>query len=134
METENILAQLANDKLVELLFHCKAERSDLAKADAELKEKQERITQELHNRCIAMGVDSFSAGGANIKRTIKRTIIVENGTNFLQWAMDNDRLDLVQIKHRSDPMKEYAATHEGELPSGMAYMEAYDLSVRKVKS
>lgn len=117
--------------LVELYFQVKAIRSDLAKQDKELKEKQDKLEIALGDRCLEMGVDSFKAGGASITRSLTQTPTVADGTAFLKWAEANDRMDLVQVKHYSTPIKEYLSLNGGELPNGMMFVDKYSVSIRK---
>ena len=117
--------------LVELYFQVKAIRSDLSKQDKELKEKQDKLEVALGDRCLEMGVDSFKAGGASITRSLTQRPAVADGQAFLKWATENDRMDLVQVKHYSDPIKEYISKNKGALPDGMMYIENYSVSVRK---
>lgn len=125
------LASMPVEKLVEIYFHVKAIRSDLAKQDKELKEKQDKLEIALGDRCLEMGVDSYKAGGASITRSLTQTPAVADGTAFLKWAEANDRMDLVQVKHYSTPIKEYISINGGELPEGMMFVEKYSVSVRK---
>lgn len=119
------------EQIVQLYFHVKGIRSDLAKQDKELKEKQDKLEIALGDRCLEMGVDSFKAGGASITRSLTQTPTVADGTAFLKWAEANDRMDLVQVKHYSTPIKEYISINGGELPEGMMFVEKYSVSVRK---
>lgn len=125
------LATTSVELLVELYFQVKAVRSDLAKQDKELKEKQDKLEIALGDRCLEMGVDSFKAGGASITRSLTQTPTVADGTAFLKWAEANDRMDLVQVKHYSTPIKEYISLNGGELPEGMMFVDKYSVSVRK---
>nr|DAL10807.1 MAG TPA_asm: hypothetical protein [Caudoviricetes sp.] len=119
------------EQIVQLYFHVKGIRSDLAKQDKELKEKQDKLEVALGDRCLEMGVDSFKAGGASITRSLSRRPAVADGQAFLKWATENDRMDLVQVKHYTDPIKEYLSKNNGELPDGMMFIENYSVSVRK---
>ena len=85
----------------------------------------------LGDRCLEMGVDSFKAGGASITRSLTQTPTVADGTAFLKWAEANDRMDLVQVKHYSTPIKEYLSLNGGELPNGMMFVDKYSVSIRK---
>lgn len=125
------LATTSVELLVELYFQVKAIRSDLAKQDKELKEKQDKLEIALGDRCLEMGVDSFKAGGASITRSLTKTPTVADGTAFLKWAEANDRMDLVQVKHYSTPIKEYLSLNGGELPNGMMFVDKYSVSIRK---
>ena len=125
------LATTPVELLVELYFQVKAIRSDLAKQDKELKEKQDKLEIALGDRCLEMGVDSFKAGGASITRSLTQTPTVADGTAFLKWAEANDRMDLVQVKHYSTPIKEYLSLNGGELPNGMMFVDKYSVSIRK---
>ena len=125
------LSSMPVEKLVEIYFHVKAIRSDLAKQDKELKEKQDKLEIALGDRCLEMGVDSYKAGGASITRSLTQPPTVADGTAFLKWAEANDRMDLVQVKHYSTPIKEYISINGGELPEGMMFVEKYLVSVRK---
>lgn len=125
------LATMPVEKLVEIYFHVKAIRSDLAKQDKELKEKQDKLEIALGDRCLEMGVDSFKAGGASITRSLTQTPTVADGTAFLKWAEANDRMDLVQVKHYSTPIKEYLSINGGALPEGMMFVDKYSVSIRK---
>lgn len=125
------LATTSVELLVELYFQVKAIRSDLAKQDKELKEKQDKLEIALGDRCLEMGVDSFKAGGASITRSLTQTPTVADGTAFLKWAEANDRMDLVQVKHYSTPIKEYLSLNGGELPNGMMFVDKYSVSIRK---
>ena len=125
------LATTSVELLVELYFQVKAIRSDLAKQDKELKEKQDKLEIALGDRCLEMGVDSFKAGGASITRSLTQTPTVADGTAFLKWAEANDRMDLVQVKHYSTPIKEYLSLNGGELPNGMMFVDKYSVSRRK---
>lgn len=127
----DLIKQISNEQLVEMFYVVKNARSDLAKQDKELKAKQERIEMELGNRCIEMGVDSYKAGGASVTRYVQRTIIVQNQQDFLKWAQENGRMDLVKIDRNSSPMKEYASQNEGELPEGVGYLDKYLVSITK---
>ena len=125
------LATTSVELLVELYFQVKAIRSDLAKQDKELKEKQDKLEIALGDRCLEMGVDSFKAGGASITRSLTQTPTVADGTAFLKWAEANDRMDLVQVKHYSTPIKEYLSLNGGKLPNGMMFVDKYSVSIRK---
>lgn len=125
------LATTSVELLVELYFQVKAIRSDLAKQDKELKEKQDKLEIALGDRCLEMGVDSFKAGGASITRSLTQTPTVADGTAFLKWAEANDRMDLVQVKHYSTPIKEYLSLNGCELPNGMMFVDKYSVSIRK---
>lgn len=125
------LATTSVELLVELYFQVKAIRSDLVKQDKELKEKQDKLEIALGDRCLEMGVDSFKAGGASITRSLTQTPTVADGTAFLKWAEANDRMDLVQVKHYSTPIKEYLSLNGGELPNGMMFVDKYSVSIRK---
>ena len=125
------LATTSVELLVELYFQVKAIRSALAKQDKELKEKQDKLEIALGDRCLEMGVDSFKAGGASITRSLTQTPTVADGTAFLKWAEANDRMDLVQVKHYSTPIKEYLSLNGGELPNGMMFVDKYSVSIRK---
>lgn len=125
------LSTTSVELLVELYFQVKAIRSDLAKQDKELKEKQDKLEIALGDRCLEMGVDSFKAGGASITRSLTQTPTVADGTAFLKWAEANDRMDLVQVKHYSTPIKEYLSLNGGELPNGMMFVDKYSVSIRK---
>lgn len=125
------LATTSVELLVELYFQVKAIRSDLAKQDKELKEKQDKLEIALGDRCLEIGVDSFKAGGASITRSLTQTPTVADGTAFLKWAEANDRMDLVQVKHYSTPIKEYLSLNGGELPNGMMFVDKYSVSIRK---
>ena len=125
------LATTSVELLVELYFQVKAIRSELAKQDKELKEKQDKLEIALGDRCLEMGVDSFKAGGASITRSLTQTPTVADGTAFLKWAEANDRMDLVQVKHYSTPIKEYISLNGGELPEGMMFVDKYSVSIRK---
>lgn len=125
------LATTSVELLVELYFQVKAIRSDLAKQDKELKEKQDKLEIALGDRCLEMGVDSFKAGGASITRSLTQTPTVADGTAFLKWAEANDRMDLVQVKHYSTPIKEYLSINGGALPEGMMFVDKYSVSIRK---
>lgn len=125
------LATTSVELLVELYFQVKAIRSDLAKQDKELKEKQDKLEIALGDRCLEMGVDSFKAGGASITRSLTQTPTVADGTAFLKWAEANDRMDLVQVKHYSTPIKEYLSLNGGALPNGMMFVDKYSVSIRK---
>lgn len=125
------LATTSVELLVELYFQVKAIRSDLAKQDKELKEKQDKLEIALGDRCLEMGVDSFKAGGASITRSLTQTPTVADGTAFLKWAEANDRMDLVQVKHYSTPIKEYLSMNGGALPEGMMFVDKYSVSIRK---
>lgn len=125
------LATTSVELLVELYFQVKAIRSDLAKQDKELKEKQDKLEIALGDRCLEMGVDSFKAGGASITRSLTQTPTVADGAEFLKWAEANDRMDLVQVKHYSTPIKEYLSLNGGELPNGMMFVDKYSVSIRK---
>ena len=117
------LATTSVELLVELYFQVKAIRSDLA--------KQDKLEIALGDRCLEMGVDSFKAGGASITRSLTQTPTVADGTAFLKWAEANDRMDLVQVKHYSTPIKEYLSLNGGELPNGMMFVDKYSVSIRK---
>ena len=125
------LATTPVELLVELYFQVKTIRSDLAKQDKELKEKQDKLEISLGDRCLEMGVDSFKAGGASITRSLTQTPTVADGTAFLKWAEANDRMDLVQVKHYSTPIKEYLSINGGALPEGMMFVDKYSVSIRK---
>lgn len=125
------LATTSVELLVELYFQVKAIRSDLAKQDKELKEKQDKLEIALGDRCLEMGVDSFKAGGASITRSLTQTPTVADGTAFLKWAEANDRMDLVQVKHYSTPIKEYLSINGGALPEGMMFVDKYSVYIRK---
>ena len=125
------LSTTSVELLVELYFQVKGIRSDLAKQDKELKEKQDKLEIALGDRCLEMGVDSFKAGGASITRSLTQTPTVADGTAFLKWAEANDRMDLVQVKHYSTPIKEYLSLNGGELPNGMMFVDKYSVSIRK---
>ena len=125
------LATTSVELLVELYFQVKAIRADLAKQDKELKEKQDKLEIALGDRCLEMGVDSFKAGGASITRSLTQTPTVADGTAFLKWAEANDRMDLVQVKHYSTPIKEYLSINGGALPEGMMFVDKYSVSIRK---
>ena len=125
------LATTSVELLVELYSQVRAIRSDLAKQDKELKEKQDKLEIALGDRCLEMGVDSFKAGGASITRSLTKTPTVADGTAFLKWAEANDRMDLVQVKHYSTPIKEYLSLNGGELPNGMMFVDKYSVSIRK---
>lgn len=125
------LSTTSVELLVELYFQVKGIRSDLAKRDKELKEKQDKLEIALGDRCLEMGVDSFKAGGASITRSLTQTPTVADGTAFLKWAEANDRMDLVQVKHYSTPIKEYLSINGGALPEGMMFVDKYSVSIRK---
>lgn len=125
------LSTTSVELLIELYFQVKAIRSDLAKQDKELKEKQDKLEIALGDRCLEMGVDSFKAGGASITRSLTQTPTVADGTAFLKWAEANDRMDLVQVKHYSTPIKEYLSLNGGALPNGMMFVDKYSVSIRK---
>ena len=125
------LATASVELLVNLYFQVKSIRSDLAKQDKELKEKQDKLEIALGDRCLEMGVDSFKAGGASITRSLTQTPTVADGTAFLKWAEANDRMDLVQVKHYSTPIKEYLSINGGALPEGMMFVDKYSVSIRK---
>ena len=125
------LSTTSVELLVELYFQVRGIRSDLAKQDKELKEKQDKLEIALGDRCLEMGVDSFKAGGASITRSLTQTPTVADGTAFLKWAEANDRMDLVQVKHYSTPIKEYLSINGGALPEGMMFVDKYSVSIRK---
>lgn len=122
---------LTLEQLTDAYQEIKHRRSELSRQDNDLKDKQTRIEIELGNRCLEMNVDSFKVNDYSITRTLKRTAVVENGKEFLAWAQENNRMDLVQIKHFSSPIKDYMAENSGELPRGMGFVDKFDISIRK---
>ena len=127
------LCKIPVDQLVELYFQVKGLRADLAKQDKEFKEKQEKLETVLGDRCLEMNVDSYKAGGASITRSITQQPTVAEGEQFLKWAQENNRMDLVQIKHYATPIKEYLDKNKNQLPDGMMFVEKYTVSIRRSK-
>lgn len=126
------IKDLTLEQLTAAYSEIKHRRSELSRQDGELKDKQTRIEIELGDRCLEMNVDSFKVNNYAITRTLKRTAVVENGKEFLEWAQINNRMDLVQIKHFSSPIKDYMSENAGELPQGMAFVDKFDISIRKI--
>ena len=110
------IKDLTLEQLTAAYSEIKHRRSELSRQDGELKDKQTRIEIELGNRCLEMNVDSFKV----------------NGKEFLEWAQENNRMDLVQIKHFSSPIKDYMSENAGELPQGMGFVDKFDISIRKI--
>lgn len=131
LENKIDLETVGSSDLLDAYYKLKEIRADISKQDKELKAKQERIENELSNRCIERGEDGLTVGNVRVTRYIKRTAIVDDSNMFLKWALANERQDMLSVKAAASPLKEFQAKNDGNLPDGMVFLEEYKLSITK---
>ena len=122
------------DKLIRACRKIRDARADLKaqyeEADAKLVAQQEVIKAELIKLMTTTGVTKLATpdGIAFMQEKLKASIA--DWSDFSEWVIANQALDMLEKRVRSKAVEEYIESH-GNTPPGINVYREYDVVIRK---
>lgn len=122
------------DKLIRAYRKIRDARADLKaqyeEADAKLVAQQEVIKAELIKLMTTTGVTKLATpdGIAFMQEKLKASIA--DWSDFSEWVITNQALDMLEKRVRSKAVEEYIETH-GTTPPGINVYREFDVVIRK---
>lgn len=116
--------------LVELMAKYReinAERKRLDVLVKEYKGHEDNIELAIADKMMEVQQTAATTAYGTVKRTVKTTYVASDKVAFRDWAITNNKEELLSISVASSAIKEFMETSE-ELPPGVTTLEKWGLS------
>ena len=108
---------------------------EFQKTDRELKADLAQIEQVMLSSLNEVSADSIRTSGGTIIKTLKENYVCSDWSNFKDFVLDNEAVELLQQRIHQANFKEFLASRsEDGLPPGISTMREFNIVVRKPTS
>jgi hypothetical protein len=108
---------------------------EFQKTDRELKADLVQIEQVMLSSLNEVSADSIRTSGGTIIKTLKENYVCSDWSNFKDFVLDNEAVELLQQRIHQANFKEFLASRsEDGLPPGISTMREFSIVVRKPTS
>ncbi len=108
---------------------------EFQKTDRELKADLAQIEQVMLSSLNEVSADSIRTSGGTIIKTLKENYVCSDWSNFKDFVLENEAVELLQQRIHQANFKEFLASRsEDGLPPGISTMREFNIVVRKPTS
>ena len=108
---------------------------EFQKQDRELKADLAQIEQVMLSSLNEVSADSIRTSGGTIIKTLKENYVCSDWSNFKDFVLDNEAVELLQQRIHQAIFKEFLASRsEDGLPPGISTLREFSIVVRKPTS
>ena len=108
---------------------------EFQKQDRELKADLAQIEQVMLSSLNEVSADSIRTSGGTIIKTLKENYVCSDWSNFKDFVLDNEAVELLQQRIHQANFKEFLASRsEDGLPPGISILREFSIVVRKPTS
>jgi hypothetical protein len=108
---------------------------EFQKQDRELKADLAQIEQVMLSSLNEVSADSIRTSGGTIIKTLKENYVCSDWSNFKDFVLDNEAVELLQQRIHQANFKEFLASRsEDGLPPGISTLREFSIVVRKPTS
>mgnify|MGYP006121539983 FL=1 len=108
---------------------------EFQKTDRELKADLAQIEQVMLSSLNEVSADSIRTSGGTIIKTLKENYVCSDWSNFKDFVLANEAVELLQQRIHQANFKEFLASRsEDGLPPGISTMREFNIVVRKPTS
>jgi hypothetical protein len=108
---------------------------EFQKTDRELKADLAQIEQVMLSSLNAVSADSIRTSGGTIIKTLKENYVCSDWSNFKDFVLENEAVELLQQRIHQANFKEFLASRsEDGLPPGISTLREFNIVVRKPTS
>ena len=108
---------------------------EFQKTDRELKADLAQIEQVMLSSLNEVSADSIRTSGGTIIKTLKENYVCSDWSNFKDFVLENEAVELLQQRIHQANFKEFLASRsEDGLPPGISTMREFSIVVRKPTS
>ena len=108
---------------------------EFQKTDRELKADLVQIEQVMLSSINEVSADSIRTSGGTIIKTLKENYVCSDWSNFKDFVLDNEAVELLQQRIHQANFKEFLASRsEDGLPPGISTLREFNIVVRKPTS
>jgi hypothetical protein len=108
---------------------------EFQKTDRELKADLAQIEQVMLSSLNEVSADSIRTSGGTIIKTLKENYVCSDWSNFKDFVLDNEAVELLQQRIHQANFKEFLASRsEDGLPPGISTLREFNIVVRKPTS
>ena len=108
---------------------------EFQKTDRELKADLVQIEQVMLSSLNEVSADSIRTSGGTIIKTLKENYVCSDWSNFKDFVLENEAVELLQQRIHQANFKEFLASRsEDGLPPGISTMREFNIVVRKPTS
>ena len=108
---------------------------EFQKTDHELKADLAQIEQVMLSSLNEVSADSIRTSGGTIIKTLKENYVCSDWSNFKDFVLENEAVELLQQRIHQANFKEFLASRsEDGLPPGISTMREFNIVVRKPTS
>ena len=108
---------------------------EFQKTDRELKADLAQIEQVMLSSLNEVSADSIRTSGGTIIKTLKENYVCSDWSNFKDFVLENEAVELLQQRIHQANFKEFLASKsEDGLPPGISTMREFNIVVRKPTS
>lgn len=122
------------DLIIERYVQLRDRKAELKAAfdasTAELNSAMQRLEGAILENLTAQGVESVRTSAGTAYKSTSTSVTAADGEMFLQWCIDNDRLDMMEKRPSKTAVEEYKAAND-DLPPGVNWKQAVSVGVRR---
>ena len=108
---------------------------EFQKTDRELKADLAQIEQVMLGSLNEVSADSIRTSGGTIIKTLKENYVCSDWSNFKDFVLENEAVELLQQRIHQANFKEFLASRsEDGLPPGISTLREFNIVVRKPTS
>jgi hypothetical protein len=108
---------------------------EFQKTDRELKADLAQIEQVMLSSLNEVSADSIRTSGGTIIKTLKENYVCSDWSNFKDFVLENEAVELLQQRIHQANFKEFLASRsEDGLPPGISTLREFNIVVRKPTS
>lgn len=129
------MSEVTADKLISAYIKLRTARQKLTQdfeaADAELKSKQDKVSEMLLEICKDMGADSIKTPFGTASRRLSIRYTTTDWDSMYKFIKEHDAFHLLEQRIHQTNMKNLLEEHPEMVPMGLSSDSAYVISVRK---
>lgn len=129
------MSEITADKLISAYIKLRTARQKLTQdyesADAELKEKQDKVSEMLLDICKDMGADSIKTQFGTATRRLSIRYKTTDWDSMYKFIKEHDAFHLLEQRIHQTNMKNLLEENPEMVPMGLSSDSEYVISVRK---
>ena len=138
-DVEQVESKIPLDELVNTYLKIRNKKDALyqeyKKTERELKAGLDQIEQVMLGSLNEVSADSIKTSGGTIIKTLKENFVCSDWTNFKDFVLEHECLELFQQRIHQANFKEFLSSRTDDgLPPGISSMREFNIVVRKPTS